>query len=144
MSSPQPEEQAVRIQAALRAGHKIEAIALYRELTGVGLAEAKAAMDALERKLLDVSAAGRDSAPSATRSEAVSQALLAGRKIEAIKLHRGETGASLAEAKAAVESIEAELRAASPERFTGPPARGCLSIFAFGGAIGFVWRMWGD
>jgi len=34
------------IQAALRSGNKIEAIKIYRELTGVGLAEAK---DAIEK-----------------------------------------------------------------------------------------------
>jgi ribosomal protein L7/L12 len=34
-----------QIQEALRRGNKIEAIKLYRELTGVGLAEAKDAID---------------------------------------------------------------------------------------------------
>ena len=38
-----------QIQAALRSGNKIEAIKLYRELTGVGLAEAKDAIDKAER-----------------------------------------------------------------------------------------------
>jgi len=34
-----------QIQAAIRSGNKIEAIKLYREMTGVGLAEAKAVID---------------------------------------------------------------------------------------------------
>ena len=34
-----------QIQAAMRSGNKIEAIKLYREMTSVGLAEAKAAID---------------------------------------------------------------------------------------------------
>jgi ribosomal protein L7/L12 len=34
-----------QIQVALQSGNKIEAIKLYREMTGVGLAEAKAAID---------------------------------------------------------------------------------------------------
>ena len=34
-----------QLQAALRSGNKIEAIKIYRELTGVGLAEAKDAID---------------------------------------------------------------------------------------------------
>jgi hypothetical protein len=38
-----------QIQEALRRGNKIEAIKLYRELTGVGLAEAKDAIDHAER-----------------------------------------------------------------------------------------------
>ncbi len=38
-----------QIQDALRRGNKIEAIKLYRELTGVGLAEAKSAIDRAEQ-----------------------------------------------------------------------------------------------
>lgn len=38
-----------QIQAALRSRKKIEAIKLYRELTGVRLAEAKDAIDKAER-----------------------------------------------------------------------------------------------
>ena len=37
------------IQQALRRGNKIEAIKIYRERTGVGLAEAKEAIDRVER-----------------------------------------------------------------------------------------------
>jgi ribosomal protein L7/L12 len=37
-----------QIQEALRRGNKIEAIRIYRELTGVGLAEAKQAIDRAE------------------------------------------------------------------------------------------------
>ena len=40
-----------QIQEALRRGNKIEAIKIYRELTGVGLAEAKQAVDNLESRL---------------------------------------------------------------------------------------------
>jgi ribosomal protein L7/L12 len=38
-----------QIQDALRRGNKIEAIKIYRELTGVGLAEAKDAIDKAEK-----------------------------------------------------------------------------------------------
>ena len=38
-----------QIQDALRQGNKIEAIKLYRELTGVGLAEAKQVIDRAEQ-----------------------------------------------------------------------------------------------
>ncbi len=37
--------QSPQVQAALRRGDKVEAIKAYRELTGVGLAEAKDAVD---------------------------------------------------------------------------------------------------
>jgi hypothetical protein len=40
-----------QIQDALRRGNKIEAIKIYRELTGVGLAEAKDAVDRADRSI---------------------------------------------------------------------------------------------
>ena len=40
---------APQIQEALRRGNKIEAIKIYRELTGVGLAEAKQVIDRAEQ-----------------------------------------------------------------------------------------------
>ena len=42
---------APQVQDALRRGNKIEAIKIYRELTGVGLAEAKQAVEDIETKL---------------------------------------------------------------------------------------------
>lgn len=48
IQEPQPDRPA-EVQALARAGKKIEAIKLYRELTGVGLAEAKAAVDEMGR-----------------------------------------------------------------------------------------------
>jgi ribosomal protein L7/L12 len=59
----------------------------------------------------------------------IKEALFSGRKIEAIKLYREATDAGLAEAKTAVEKIEAELRASSPEKFTAPTAKkGCFGV----------------
>jgi len=40
---------APQVQEALRHGNKIEAIKIYRELTGVGLAQAKQAIDRAEQ-----------------------------------------------------------------------------------------------
>ena len=40
---------APQIQEALRRGNKIEAIKIYREMTGVGLAEAKQVIDRAEQ-----------------------------------------------------------------------------------------------
>lgn len=47
----------------------------------------------------------------------VKEAIFRGQKIEAIRLYRECTAAGLAEAKTAVEQLEAELRAAEPDRF---------------------------
>lgn len=40
-----------QVQDALRRGNKIEAIKIYRELTGVGLTEAKQAIEKLEARM---------------------------------------------------------------------------------------------
>lgn len=59
----------------------------------------------------------------------IREALFRGQKIEAIKLYRECTDAGLAEAKTAVERLEVDLRAASPEKFTAPATgKGCLGI----------------
>lgn len=49
--SNQPAWADPRVMDAIRRGSKIEAIKLYRELTNVGLAEAKAAVDRIEAGL---------------------------------------------------------------------------------------------
>ncbi len=62
------------------------------------------------------------------KAAAFEAALVNGRKIEAIKIYRESTGAGLAEAKTAVEKIEADWRAASPEKFSKPQSgKGCMS-----------------
>lgn len=58
----------------------------------------------------------------------IEEALFNGRKIEAIKLYREESGASLADAKQAVEQLEQALRAASPEKFSRPTNAGCTTV----------------
>jgi hypothetical protein len=45
MNAPVPEDTLAAIEAALRQGRKIDAIKLYRQCTGAGLAEAKAAVE---------------------------------------------------------------------------------------------------
>jgi Ribosomal protein L7/L12 C-terminal domain len=55
----------------------------------------------------------------------ISAAIYAGRKIEAIKIHRQATGIGLKEAKDFIEALESRLRTESPERFTSPAGAGC-------------------
>ncbi|MER2563809.1 MAG: ribosomal protein L7/L12 [Myxococcaceae bacterium] len=86
---------------ALGAGEKIEAIKRYRELTGVGLKEAKDAVEALERGEA-VPVTQTPSAPNAS----VQDLLREGKKLEAIKLYREQSGLGLKEAKDAVEAME--------------------------------------
>jgi hypothetical protein len=51
MPGPLSDDDVVRINDALFAGRKIEAIKLYRDSTGAGLKEAKDFVDALEERL---------------------------------------------------------------------------------------------
>lgn len=54
--------------------------------------------------------------------------LFAGRKIQAIKAYREAMGTDLKDAKDAVDAMDIELRAASPEKFTAPSKGGCLPV----------------
>ena len=75
--------------------------------------------------------------------EPIKQALFQGRKIEAIKLYRKCAGAGLKEAKEAVDKLEAELRAASPEKFTAPTGgKGCLGVMVALGAVVLLIALW--
>jgi ribosomal protein L7/L12 len=89
-----------RVLALMREGRKIEAIKLYRDLTGAGLGEAKNAVEALERE---------DSRPQKREARSddgeILELLRDGQKIRAIKLYRDRTGAGLKEAKDAVEAL---------------------------------------
>jgi ribosomal protein L7/L12 len=117
----------------IRQGNKIAAIKAYREMTGVGLAEAKAAVEAMaagqpvssaDAALISASAAaGAGFASSAEAMDAIKAELRAGKKIEAIKIHRAYFDTGLAEAKTAVEQIENDLQfQPAPLADTEPPA----------------------
>ena len=90
------------VRELLASGNKIAAVKRYREETGLGLAEAKAAVEALE--------AGNSLADSVTSDDAdltdqVVSLLERGKKIPAVKLYRDLTGVGLKDAKEAVERI---------------------------------------
>lgn len=92
------------VLAALQSGNKILAIKLYRERTGASLKVSKEAVEALERGERAPAAAP---APGGDplQDSALLAAMAAGRKIVAVKRYRELTGASLREAKDAVDSL---------------------------------------
>ena len=110
-TAPDPFAQ---VREAVRQGRKIEAIKIYRELTGVHLKEAKEAVEAMEQQ---GARAGAASAPPGSASLGTSHAQLEqvralvaqNRKIDAIKLYRELTQVGLVEAKNAVEAMMDEL-----------------------------------
>jgi hypothetical protein len=60
--------------------------------------------------------------PSDQIIESIKQALFARQKIEAIKIFREHRNCGLAEAKNAIDKLEAELLASSPEKFAPAPS----------------------
>jgi len=146
VSTPNPQDQTEAIKDALRAGNKIKAIKLYRDLTNAGLAEAKSAVEKMEAQLRQ-SASPEAVIPTSTpgspdQTEAIREALFAGKKILAIKLYREQTKVGLAEAKSAVDQMEVQLRLSAPGLFTAPPAsKSCLlAVLVFASLGALLWK----
>ena len=111
------------IRQLLASGNKIAAIKRYREQTGVGLAEAKAAVESLEA---GGSLTERVRPDDSELTDQIVGLLGRGEKIEAVKLYRNQFGVGLKEAKEAVERIGEQ---------NGIPASsgsGCLGVVLFG------------
>jgi ribosomal protein L7/L12 len=109
-TSPVVVQGAGPVHDLLRAGRKIEAIKAYKELTGVGLKEAKDAVDALERgEPVAVPIAPPPLGPItpnvAVDDRELREHLRADRLIDAIKRYRELTGLGLKESKDAVEAL---------------------------------------
>ena len=109
-------ELANRVKRLLADSQKIEAIKVLREATGAGLAEAKQAVEAIERG---------DIIKSAGLGEDFENELLAllqsGEKIEAIKRYRAQNACSLKAAKDFVEAL-------AEQRGIIGPRGGCLGV----------------
>lgn len=97
------------IIAEIRTGNKIEAIKLLREATGLGLKEAKDAIEAYHRSAPAQHVTTKDtpSPPPGEFPAEVIDALRQGQPAEAIKLLRDQTGLGLKEAKDAVDTYQA-------------------------------------
>lgn len=146
MENPYPIGDIDEIKRMVLAGDKIGAIKLYRERTGAGLAESKAAIEQLLTQLRGFESA--DSSPPKSAPEvplpyaAVTEALFAGRKIQAVKLYREQNRVGLAEAKRAVDEFEARLRVSAPGLFTNASRKGCLVPLFFGAFAGTALWKW--
>jgi ribosomal protein L7/L12 len=115
--------QAQQLQEMAAEGSKIAAIAQYREITGVGLKEAKDAVEAL----MDgapvnhpVSSQGSESDPFLENR--IKRLLAERKKIEAVKAYREVYHCGLKEAKDAVDLIQAEMRREGHSRMPAAPS----------------------
>ncbi len=134
--STDPSSQSLdgRVKALVGAGQKIEAIKVYRDLTGSGLKEAKDAVEALERE---------GSLPTPRRESSGSEAdvldlLRAGQKVRAIKLYLDKTGVGLAEAKNAVEELARANGLPGGEQSAGCGGAAVLLLILVIGAVGYL------
>lgn len=110
----------------LQSKKKIQAIKLYREVTGVGLSQAKEVVDRIEMAMVAGNLTS-DMLPFAANSSfgaaqpaygdagqvtmfEIEQLVAQRRKIEAIKLYRQMTGAGLREAKEQIDRLESSMR----------------------------------
>jgi len=126
---PLDDEHQAIIRDLLEQNRKIEAIKIYREQTGVGLAEAKQAVESIE---LGQPLPGHPQPGTldAVTQEQIRTLIKHGQKIEAIKLYREVTGVGLKEAKDRVEALIEKPTAAAPRPGTidEPRGAGCLGM----------------
>lgn len=108
------------LKALLAAGQKIEAIRIFRGKTGVGLAEAKAAIEAIA----DGHSLSGPGSPSEQPDDLTELILEACRisKLGAVKLVRERTGMGLKEAKDLVDRIAVE------NGLEAPRGAGCFGV----------------
>jgi ribosomal protein L7/L12 len=102
----QPQVLPPEVIQALERGKLIDAIKLLRQTRGLGLAEAKQAVEAHARGGPKRGATAAAPPAHAGQQGDVMEALQAGNKIEAIRRMRESTGMGLKEAKEAVDALE--------------------------------------
>ena len=104
--------QAQQVRELVAKGNKIAAIKLYREITNLGLKEAK---DAIEAMMSGAPVVTSEPVQSGLQNDAlleerIKRLLAERKKIEAVKLYRETNQCGLKEAKDAVDLIQAEMR----------------------------------
>lgn len=116
------DEEAIRYQ--IRMDNKINAIKLYRQQTNIGLKEAK---EAVEMMQVEMQATKAFNLAEAYKNENdIEYILLAGNKINAIKIYRQRTGVGLKEAKEAVERMMKEGPDAADSATNAAPQQGLV------------------
>ena len=100
VASPTPSPEGIK--SLIAAGKFVDAIAHYRQLTGLGLYEAKQAVD---RMRISGVWEAPPAAASAVNDDAVLALVRENKLIEAIKLYQSKHGVDLSTAKQAVDKL---------------------------------------
>jgi ribosomal protein L7/L12 len=103
-------DQVQEIHKLLHERKMIHAIKLYREATGVGLAEAKSAIEEMARNEYTKPPDDVRDRDNPVLESRIKSLLSRNRKVDAVKIYREEFGVGLKEAKDAVDTIEASMR----------------------------------
>src|SRR5262245_53338370 len=102
------DEIRAKVSREISAGHKINAIKIYREATGAPLADAKRAVDAWfvpgRPGVRDAAAATGEGRLTDEGRARISELILAGRREDAMSLYAEATGASSSEAQAIIRT----------------------------------------
>jgi ribosomal protein L7/L12 len=117
-------DQVQKIHELIHAKQVIQAIRLYREATGVGLAEAKQAIEEMAQMELTKPPSGVRNYDDPILESKIKSLLAKGKKIDAVKIYREEYGIGLMEAREAVERIEASMPRDSARDMPYEPAIG--------------------
>ncbi|WP_254507758.1 ribosomal protein L7/L12 [Anatilimnocola floriformis] len=113
-------------------GHKMEAIKVVKDATGLSLLDAKQIVDRLaveqlaNRQAIEPVQILAQPSPVIDRQQ-IEQLVRQGQKLEAIKIYRQQAGCSLLEAKQEVEALEAALTQ-QPAAGGGSGGRGCFGM----------------
>ena len=103
-------DQVQNLHDLIHARQILQAIKLYREATGVSLAEAKRAIEKMARNEFTKPPDGVRDMDNPILTSRIKSLLVRNRKIDAVKIYREEYGVGLKEAKDAVDRIQATLK----------------------------------
>ncbi len=163
MAEPDKPMLPANVESALERGDFIGAIKLLRGATGVGLQDARSAIDRFRRRAVpspNAAASGRTMQqglqhgpqPSAAKHEAsftsqalpplVVDAVHGGRTIEAIRLLREHSGLGLKEAKDAVDRYAEQHRAAFGPLSPGEVPQSSTRIWLVVIVLALLWLAW--
>jgi len=142
------QEDISRLSELVLAGQKIEAIKIYKEITGMGLRESKEFIDDLEDQLREENPEFPRNLASSSKSSRLSmgnmpeedakkmtELIFAGQKIAAIKMYKEATGLGLKESKQFIDALEKQLREECPENFAHAAKSGCSVLVAAGALL---------
>lgn len=105
-------DQVQKIHEYIHNQQLIHAISLYREATGVSLAEAKAAIEGMARGESVKPPSGARDFDNPILNGRLKSLISKGRKADAVRIYREEYGVGLKQAKDAVDRLEASMRQA--------------------------------